>query len=84
MFEGLISIKGIPHRIPLELKNFREVLYGVCDDHNVQLSTLRLDKNRKMSRYTQHKQGLSDLYVKHHVQSDKITCKPISLNGKYL
>lgn len=77
-------IQGIPHRIPLELKNFREVLYGVCDDHNVQLSTLRLDKNRKMSRFTQHKQGLSDLYVKHQVLPDKISCTPISLNGKFL
>ena len=37
-----------------------------------------------MSRYSQIKIGLTDLYYKQHVAADKITCTPMKLNGKFL
>ena len=45
---------------------------------------MRKDKNYKMSRFTQEKVGLSDIYVKHHVAMDKVTCTPLKINGKYI
>ena len=76
-------LKGIPHSIPLELMLYRDVLYN-DERHKIQISTLRKDKMYKMSRFTQEKIGLSDIYVKHHVAEDKITCSPIQINGKYI
>ena len=62
---------------------YRDVLYN-DERHKIQISTLRKDKMYKMSRFTQEKIGLSDIYVKHHVAEDKITCSPIQINGKYI
>ena len=68
----------------LELKAFRDVLYEDESDHKISISSLRLDKDRIMSRYSQIKIGLTDLYYKQHVAADKITCTPMKLNGKFL
>ena len=75
--------KGIPHYINLSLQAFLSQLYE-HGDHKVTLTSLRLDNNRKMSKITQIKRGLSDLFCKFHVDDDQITCKPLKYNGNFL
>ena len=67
----------------LELQAYLEKLYGHAS-HHVTLRTLRLNRNQEMTRITQLKSGLSDIFVKFHLEDDGITCKPIKINGKYL
>lgn len=79
------SAKGIPHSQVLEINNFRDTLYnGKIKKHRTTLKTLRLSRQRKMARYTLYKKGLSDLFYKMRMCDDKITCLPLTLNGKYL
>ena len=75
--------KGIPHAIKLEVETFKNVLYEHCS-HQFKLGTLRLSKEKKMCRYSSLKVGLTDLYVKHQLDSDRITCSPLRVNGKLL
>ena len=60
-----------------------EKLYG-NNSHHVTLRTLRLNRNLEMARITQIKSGLSDIFVKFHLEDDGITCRPIKINGQYL
>ena len=75
--------KGIPHNMNLSLEAFRSQLYE-HKHHKVSLTSLRLDNNQKMSKITQIKRGLSDLFCKFHVDNDQVTCTPLKENGKYL
>ena len=74
--------KGVPHNSDLVIENFIAKLYGKID-HTVQLRSLRVIGG-EMSRTIQDRKSLSDLFCKFHVQSDRITCKPLSLNNQYL
>lgn len=74
--------KGIPHACKLDLRDFKETLYG--DDkqkHTVEVRSLKLNIDKKMTRTTLRKYGLTDIHVKLAVQSDRITCEPIKENG---
>ena len=62
--------KGIPHNQNLELEAFLGKLYGHAD-HKVKLTALRLDKHKVMSRITQIKKGLTDLFVKFNTSPKK-------------
>ena len=75
--------KGIPHSEHLTMTNFVEQLYGQ-ESHYVTLRTLRLNKNKKMSRFTLRKRGLNDLFMKFHVDDDAITCTPLTKKRKVL
>ena len=75
--------KGIPHYINLSLDAFISQLYD-HNDHRVKLTSLRLDNNQRMSKITQIKRGLSDLFCKFHVNDDQITCQPIKVNDNLL
>ena len=75
--------KGIPHYVELTLDAFLSQLYD-HGEHKVTLTSLRLDNNRQMAKITQIKKGLTDLYVKFPVDSDKITCTPLKEGGKFL
>ena len=56
------SSKGIPHRIKLEIDQYKQALYhGQEERHMVEMRSLRLSRERKMARYTISKKGLSDL-----------------------
>ena len=66
------------------MKNFSDVLNGPDERHKVNHGTLRLNKKRKMCRASLTKNGLSDVFVKFHVASDKITCTPLQIDGKLL
>ena len=67
----------------LELEAYLQKLYG-NSSHHVTLRTLRLNRNQEMTRITQIKSGLSDLFVKFHLDDDGITCRPIKINGQYM
>ena len=81
--EVKMGSKGIPHNEKLRSEQFLEVLFS-NNSHFVTLRSLRLNKNREMSRITQIKKGLSDIFFKFPLENDAITCKPLTLNGKYL
>lgn len=73
--------KGIPHSWRLELRDFLDTLYGNNDKHSVEVRSLRLNNDRKMTRTTLRKYGLSDIHVKMAVQSDRVQCLPLRENG---
>ena len=75
--------KGIPHSEHLKMTNFVEQLYGK-ESHYVTLRTLRLNKQKKMSRFTIRKRGLNDMFMKFHVDEDAITCTPLTKKRKVL
>ena len=75
--------KGIPHSVPLELQQFLDCLYG-REKYRFRLQTLQNDINKKMTRMSKEKVGLTDFYVKMHVHDDQITCSPLRINGRLL
>ena len=81
--ESKRGTKGVPHKIPLELKQFRDCLYQK-KKHRIRIQTLQKDVNHQMSRFSREKIGLTDFYVKHFVAADKISCSPIRINNKLI
>ena len=75
--------KGIPHSQKLCLEAFLSKLYS-HNHHEVTIRSLRLNKDKVMSRITMIKSGLTDLVVKFPVADDMITCSPLCKNGKFL
>ena len=75
--------KGIPHNENLESEAFVNALF-TNNSHYVTLRSLRLNKNREMSRITQRKKGLSDIFFKFPLDDDGITCRPLKLNEEFL
>ena len=75
--------KGIPHSTNLNLNRYLDALYSK-GSHYVKLRSLRLNKDRTMTRITQTKSGLSDIFVKFPLDSDGVTCLPLRKNGTYL
>ena len=79
------GLKGVSH---VEAKNitaddFEECLYkGVIP--NVVSRELRRNKKQQMIYYETSKKGLNPIFKKFRVQSDKISCLPLSRNGKIL
>ena len=67
----------------LKMTNFVEQLYGK-ESHYVTLRTLRLNKQKKMSRFTLRKRGLNDIFLKFNVDDDAITCTPLTKKSKVL
>ena len=70
------------------MDNYRQILYQTdLDDekHTVSIRSLQLDKKRQMRTTELLKRGLSDIFYKFHVGTDKITCTPIvDVNQKYI
>ena len=58
-------------------------LYGL-EPHYVTVRSLRLNKEKLMSRYTVRKRGLNDIFLKFHVDDDAITCTPLTKKRKVL
>ena len=65
------------------MDQFVTQLYGQ-ENHFVTLRTLKLDKNRQMSRFTTRKRGISDIFLKFDVADDGITCFPLRKNNKIM
>ena len=81
--EVKMGSKGIPHNENLRSEAFINVLF-TNNSHYVTLRSLRLNKNREMSRITQRKKGLSDIFFKFPLDDDGITCRPLKLNEEFL
>lgn len=75
--------KGIPHSQKIQLEAFLSKLYGHTD-HKVKLTSLRLNKDKVMSRISLIKKGLTDLFVKFPLDDDKITCAPLKLDDHFV
>ena len=50
----------------------------------VEMTSLRLNRKKEMSRMTMKRANLSDIFLKLSVQSDRISCTPLMKNNKYL
>ena len=75
--------KGLPHHLQLELNEFKEVLYGQYS-HHVTIHGLRLNQEKQMCKARLTKRGLTDLFKKFKVQSDRISCSPLQKDGQIL
>jgi len=74
---------GIPHSNVFEMSLFEDILLGNYNGcHTVNVKSLRVNNDRHMCRMTTTKNALSDIFLKMAVQSDKITCLPLTLKGK--
>ena len=77
--------KGIPNWEKLKLDDFKNVLYNkVMQRHTTEVRSLRLDKDKRMSRTALIKKGLSGIHVKLSVDLDGVTCYPLQANGKII
>ena len=66
------------------MEEFKQVLYGSEYEHKVTLRSLRLDRDKRMTRTSLRKSGLTDIHVKMGVNWDRVVCEPLKLNGQYL
>ena len=69
--------KGIQNTIELEAVEFKDVLYGYIDNHRTTVKSLRLNKDKKMTRTLTNKRGLSGIIYKTQVREDRIVCEPL-------
>jgi len=77
-----IGTKGIQHDANLQYENFERALFGSSSNF-VQTRSLTM-KDGKMCRTNIEKLGLSDIFVKYRVEDDRITCTPLTQNGKII
>jgi len=67
------------------MEQYSDVLYrGHETNHMIELKSLRLSRDRQMARFSIHKKGLTDLFYKLRVESDRISCTPLQVNNEYL
>ena len=79
------STKGVPKSNHFEMDMFKSVLLDETTPRQTcTVNSLRLNSDKEMSRISTVKSSLSDIFVKMRVESDKITCRPLTLNGKLL
>jgi len=78
--------KGIPKWAELTMNDFYDTLYNDQKERNiVEVRSLRLNRDKHMSRTTTRKAGLSAIHVKLQVDQDRITCSPLRYrDGTYL
>ena len=69
--------KGIPAYVELTTKEFFDTLYEDNVKNKVDVRSLRLDKNKKMTRTSTIKSGLTPVHVKLQVGEDKVSCRPL-------
>ena len=69
--------KGIPKSYPLTLMDFYKTLYGKNINHSVEVRSLRLNRDKQMTRTTTTKSGLTGIHVKLSVSEDRVTCRPL-------
>lgn len=79
------GLKGVSHveAKKMTIDDFTSCLY---DDvvPTVISRELRKNKKQQMIYYETHKRGLNPIFKKFRVQSDKISCLPLTKNGKVL
>lgn len=76
--------KGIPHRIVLEIDQYKDALY---DENIISRKIGGIQKNIKTKavyRTDLTKRTLSNIHCKMSVQNDKVTCLPLQINNQYM
>ena len=76
--------KGIPKYVKLVLDDFYETLYGDAKQKRVEVHSLRLNRDKEMTRTTTRRVGLTAVHVKLGVGPDKISTHPLHINGQYI
>ena len=79
------STKGIPHVNKFEMDTWLGVLLDESfPQQSVTINSLRLNRNKEMSRMKLQRKSLSDIFLKLQVQSDRISCTPLMKNKTIL
>ena len=69
--------KGIANSVKLEATEFRSVLYGTELNHRTIMRSLRLNKEKTMTRTKLNKRGLTNIIYKTAVSEDRVQCQPL-------
>ena len=73
------STKGVAHSNRFSMDIFQSVLLDESTPvQKVKIQSLRLNKDKEISRISTEKRSLSDIFVKMRVLPDKITCEPLT------
>ena len=79
-----LSHKGVPKSVSLEDHNYLKCLYendpGRVTYGNIQISK----KDCHAKTRTMSKRALNGLYMKFHVEENRVSIRPHMLNGEYL
>ena len=79
------STKGIPHVNSFAMDTWLGALLDESFPHQeVTINSLRLNRNKEMSRMRCQRAALSDVFLKMQVADDKISCTPLMKNDEYL
>ena len=77
--------KGIPKYHQLTKDIFYDVLYDdTMPRHVTQVNSLRLNRDKEMTRTSTRKRGLTAVHVKMSVGPDRITCGPLKCKNEYV
>jgi hypothetical protein len=77
--------KGIPNWTDLRLRDFKDILYNKENDKRMaEVRSLRINRDKKMTRTATKKIGLTSIHVKLWVGEDRVTCSPIQFEGEYV
>ena len=83
--ESKIGKKGIPMWFDIKLQDYLDCLYNDDAEKSVaQVCSLRLDKEKQMSRTSLRKVGLSAIHAKRGVMDDRISTQPLTENGVFI
>ena len=78
------AMKGIKQDSPVYHQDFLDALY---DNQNLTSDQRRMQRHKKsglMGVVSIKKNALNNIYTKLNVESDRITCTPLKLNGNYI
>ena len=79
------STKGVPTKNHFEMEMFKSVLLDqTTPRQTVTINSLRLNNDKEIARISTTKSSLSDIFVKLRTGPDKITCSPLTRDGKLI
>ena len=77
--------KGVPMWFKLKLDQYKDALYNHSVNPTiVEVRSLRLNKEKQMTRTTTYKYGLSSIHVKSAVENNKVSCTPLKVDNIYI
>ena len=83
--DSKIGKKGVPLWFDIYLKDYYDILYNDDAEPSVaQVCSLRLDRDKIMSRTSTRKVGLSCIHAKRAVLDDRISTEPLSVDGEFI
>ena len=82
--EKKLSHKGVPQKINLDDVNYLKCLYD-NDPGQVSYGFIQVSKKECLAQTrTVTKKALNGLYMKFHVEDNRVSVRPHMLNGEYL